>query len=50
MPRPQAEAPQVHLERARDCEGRLKSCLLLRLLARGVAGQGVVVEGVKEVK
>jgi hypothetical protein len=40
----------LHLERARYRERELKNCLVCQQFAGGVPGQGVVVEGVKEVK
>ncbi len=51
MPRPLSEAPPLHFERARDCEGSSKTAWYIDYIFAGeVPGQGVVVEGVKGVK
>jgi hypothetical protein len=50
MPRPQSEAPDLHLERAKRPCGQIQNCLVRRLLAGGASGPGVVVKGVIEVK
>jgi hypothetical protein len=46
MPWLLSEVPRLPLERARDHEGGSENCLVRGLLAGGVPGQGVVVEGV----
>jgi hypothetical protein len=49
MPRPQSEAQDLHLERARDHVGTPK-LLGTPTIGGGAPGPGVIVEGVIEVK
>ncbi len=46
----QLEAPRLHLERARDRAGDSRTAWCANYQRWGVPGQGIVVEGVKEVK
>jgi hypothetical protein len=46
MPRLQSEAPRLHLERARNCEGGSETAWGATI-GQGVPGQGVMAEGVK---
>jgi hypothetical protein len=40
MQRPKLEAPNSHLERARECEAWCTDCLMYQILAGRRAGQG----------
>jgi hypothetical protein len=50
MPRPQSEAPDLHLERARDRMVSFKTAWCADSWRGGAPGPGVVLEGVIEVK
>jgi hypothetical protein len=50
MSRPQSEAPDLHLKRAKDRVGSSKIAWYADYWRGGAPGPGVVVEGVIEVK
>jgi hypothetical protein len=50
MPQPKSEAPNLHLERARDRVGGSRTAWCANYWRGGGLGPGVVVEGVIEVK